>query len=576
MKLITLALLLFGFFKTSFTQNFYPGQGLIGKGYNVFGEFANNKSVQRYKLFDFSKVSTIENDLGQKTPELVYVESFSEHLIKTIDGSSISEYSNKFSQDFGLGAQAFFFKASFDVQFKNASQQTESLFYYTYMDINTKWRVSLDMRNMEKIISCLDQQFKTDLETMEPKKLFELYGTHFVSSAYLGGRVDYSTTSQLTEDISMAELKGALSAKYGAINGYFSENNYYDNVLNETHTETVLTVVGGNAEYTNSISNKDQYKKWVEGIEKNSVLCGFDNNSLLPIWSLTLNETRKKELENYFNLSILPLYPLPSTVKNDLTLESKEFIEKFNVYLKGFYVVQDCDYYLLTGDEAGDFRCKIQVNSNGENVYEYVTEAGKVQEVWSGEWLNINKTTKLEIPLNSANGIEVKATLVEFDDLQEENLGSRSHNHLFPFSTNDLYNTVLDGMNYYRIDFNNADDCKVVLFYHISPFEDKTAIDYGSKGWEEFLNGNYEKAQYYNREALKLTNTLWFVQYNVALIYLIQNNPLALEKYKAITDNCPNTEMYKAALKDILDYEKKHGQLNHSEQVKILLQSKMQ
>jgi hypothetical protein len=558
----------------AFAQNQYPGQGVLGKGYNVFGEYANNKSVMRYKLFDFSKMSANPNEFGHSTPDLVYIENISDHIINTIEGSSITEYSNQLSEKIGLGANAFFFKGSVDAQFKNRYVSSENLFYYTYMDINTKWRVSLDTRDTEKMISCLDQQFKRDLDSLDPKTLFELYGTHFVSSAYLGGRIDYSSVANISYQTSTAEIKSAIKAKYGIISGSYSEGISTENVLSESNTESQLSVVGGNAEYTNSITNKEQYKKWADGIAGSPVLCGFDKNSLLPIWMLTLDPKRKKELEEYFLKSILPLYPLPDIFQQDPTLDNENFVEKFNVYLKGFYVAQDCDNYLLTGDEAGDFKYNVSVYANQELMHNTKSESGKVYPVWSGKWLAIEELLTVEMPFGKQSTLEIAGSIREIDDLQEEVLGTKSNTHTYPFSESDLYNTELDGAKYYRIDYYYDTDCRALLYYHVSPFENETAFDYGNKGWEEYQAGDYEKAQYYNREALKLDNTLWFVQYNTALIYLIQKNPLAFEKYKVITNNCTDIETYKAALKDIVDYEKVHGTLDNSEQVKILLKSK--
>ena len=124
------------------------------------------------------------NQFGQNTPLLISIENISDHIITTVEGSSIQEYSKQLSQNVGLGGEALFFKASIDNHLNDSYKNGEKLFYYTYMDINTKWRISLDLRNLDKVIEYLDEQFKTDLANLAPEELFELYGTHFISSAY--------------------------------------------------------------------------------------------------------------------------------------------------------------------------------------------------------------------------------------------------------------------------------------------------------------------------------------------------------------------------------------------------------
>ena len=83
MKLIT-TLILSCFSLALFAQSF-PGQDIIGKGYNVFGEFANNKSIQPYPLFDFSRMSKSQSQ-GYTVPRRVFLKEVNEHIVETIEG----------------------------------------------------------------------------------------------------------------------------------------------------------------------------------------------------------------------------------------------------------------------------------------------------------------------------------------------------------------------------------------------------------------------------------------------------------------------------------------------------------
>ena len=78
----------------------------------MFGKFANNKSIQPYPLFDFSKMAKQESQ-GYEVPQRVFLKEVNEHIITTIEGLSVSEYVSNFSQDAGLNFDAFFFKDVF-------------------------------------------------------------------------------------------------------------------------------------------------------------------------------------------------------------------------------------------------------------------------------------------------------------------------------------------------------------------------------------------------------------------------------------------------------------------------------
>jgi len=556
-----------------FAQSNYPGFDVIGKGYDVFGEYANNKSIVDYPIFDFSKMKRRVNSENESVPVLISVKNASNHIIKTVEGSSKKEYIENLSKEAGLSLNAFFFKGSFEHQFNKTSTQSSNHLYYTYMDVNTKWKVSLDIRNKDSLINHLDNQFKSDLETISPKELFELYGTHYISNAYLGGRIDYSTTTEINESITKTDVKNAINAQLNSIKGSIEWDDKTKNTYKQITTSTKLNIVGGNSEFTNNINNHTQYLKWAEGIKKTPVLSGFDDKSLRPIWELTKNVTRQNELKSYFTTSILSKYPLPLFFKKDDVLDNKELTKKLNVLIRGFQINKDCD----GADEDGDFQYHIRVYSNGKLIEASKTKEGRVHKVWSGNFLAINKNVQIEVPLKSNSNIRIEWKLTEIDRYtSNEIVGNNSKTHLFPFSAKDLYNRKNQNNNYYwEAPLFHSNECNAVFSYQIKPIQNKTATEFGNNGWYAFEKNNFDDALSYSREALKLDNTLWYAHYNVALVYLIQGNPRAFDKYKHTTSLCDNKRTINGALQDILDYESKNGEIQNSNSVKLWLRSKI-
>lgn len=559
---------------TTVAQNF-PGAGVIGKGYDVFGEYATAKSIKRYPLFDFGKMHASANEFGHQVPRMVLLDNVSEHVINTVQGENQIEYVRNLSAGVGLAGNAFFFKSSLEANFESDLKLDVGSFYYTYMDINEKWRVGLDIRNIDTLRHYLDPQFEADLRQMPPKTFFETYGTHFITGAYLGGRIDYSAKSQYFEGATKERIEGAVKAKIMSITGSASMSSSHEQVLARANTTEHLKVVGGNSEYKNSIHNQEQYEKWAAGIKDRPVLCGFEKNGLMAIWKLAATPARQHELEAFYFDQILSTHPLPEVFLRDAVLDGEEQImQPFRLTLSKFQIHQDCDYPLL-GDDHGEFRYDIKVYANNKLIAHEKVREGYSYHVWSGQDLTINKYVDFSLPLEANSKIKVVASIWEVDDLKIEDMGTEVMVHSFPFATGDLYNKM-DGIipiwsEYFYHDY----DCKCSFVYKIERNPDKSAIKLGNEGWRAYKDGNYEQALKYSKEALAIDNSLMYVHYNVALIYLIQGNPMAANKYKRTASLCAENSVNRAALKDIKQHERKFGELKGAEEIKVYLKSKV-
>jgi hypothetical protein len=554
----------------------YPGKDIIGKGYNVFGEFANNKSIQPYPLFNFAKMASSQSQ-GYDVPKRVFLKEVNEHIVETIEGSSVSEYVSNLSQDAGLNFDAFVFKASFEDHFGKESESTSGMFYYTYMDLNTKWQISLDSRNMDTLKNYLDAQFKADLATMDPASLFSEYGTHFISSAYIGGRIDYSSTTQTNEESVITEVKTSVGGKYKALSGELTNEETYDNNLRKYNTSTRLSVIGGAAEFTRDMENHQQYENWAASLTHKPALCGFDNRSLKPIWLLSSDPTRAKQLEDYFNNIVLPKHPLPIYHEKDAILDNEDLTEQFAFVFTGFRIHQDCDPpSTFITDKAGEFSYGLTIQVNNEPEVSIKSKSGFVNTVWSGGFLTVDQRRDIIVSLKPGSEIKVKFWLKEHETYEEDDqMGPYVVTFKYPFTNFHNY-TDSEGTGYWQSSKNTLyknSECNAQIFFQVLPTYNESANDFGSKGWEHFMTNDFDQSQANNKRALEFDNSTWFVQYNVALIYLIERNPMAFDKYKLISTLCPNLATTKAAYQDILDYEAINGAISNSEAVKILLKN---
>ncbi len=362
-KIIAVLITIISLSGNNYAQTQTPGLDVLGYGYDVFGNYADQASKKKYCLFTYSEFKNVPIGSSQySVPQYVFLENISKHKVSTISGESMGAYCKSQSASVGLGVDAMFFSASINSSFSQSSSDSERHFYYTYRDANTKWRISFDERDYDNLDKILDPRFKQDLATMDPAKLFELYGTHYIASAYLGGRTDYNTESTMTSTTNTNDISVAIEASYGAVTGSVALSQSQKNTLSNSKTNSKLTVTGGNSEYANNVSDPVSYEKWASGIATMPVLCDFDKNSLKPIWNFCTSATRKDELKAEF-AKILKAHPLPELLSGAKEVSNQVFFIK-NVADKNLYI--DIPAYHFDANRNNGAQVTINAKDNYE------------------------------------------------------------------------------------------------------------------------------------------------------------------------------------------------------------------
>ncbi len=352
-----------------------PGLDVLGYGYNVFGEYADQKSKQRYCLFKYSNYEAVPIGSEQySVPQFVILENISNHIVKTVEGSSVRDYAKSQAASVGLSTDAMFFAASVNTSFSTSTSGTEQHYYYTYRDANTKWRISFDERNMDQLKTILDPQFKKDLATMDPIRLFELYGTHYIASAYLGGRADYNSVSVISSQTKTNEISVAVEAKYQAISANTALSQKHSNTLAKSKTTTDLKVTGGNSEYANNINDPATYDKWAAGIKEMPVLCDFDKTSLRPIWEFCENQKRKAQLKAAFD-QLCKLHPLPEKMAASMRVGNQVY---FMSTLDDPNLFMDVPHFHFNAQSDNGTKMSMYRKDNHKNTYEGIDRAIKL------------------------------------------------------------------------------------------------------------------------------------------------------------------------------------------------------
>lgn len=289
--------------------NQFIGSDIVGWSYNIFDRYANNESKKK-PLFDFGKEH-----------RMVMLENISKHDIRTVTGSNSHQYTKSVATRLGMSYSSAFglFKGSMQSNFGKKSMGNIDTSFVTLQDYIWKYRISLDIRSEKRDITRLkkfmDPVAREDINTMDPEKLFNIYGTHFITKAYIGGRADYHATVENSSKFSQQDISVNVKLAFKRFKSNLNVTHSKTNREISKNRKTKLTIIGGNSEYINNIHNNEQYKSWVSGIKKHPVLCDFERGSLSPIWKLADTYSRKKQLEQYFKKTYILKFPLAKLVR---------------------------------------------------------------------------------------------------------------------------------------------------------------------------------------------------------------------------------------------------------------------
>lgn len=326
-KLIIVVSMLMLYAATAFSQNTCPGITVIGRGYDVFDEYANNKSVkeQLFRLENF-QVQYMDDGQEYKVPDILRMKFINEKDYRTTEGSSLSQYASSMSAEVGLEYDGLAFGGSIDARFgKDKSEQTNN-YFYTITDWTRIWEVYINPVKETNLRNLLTADAKTAIDTWTPEKLFAAFGTHFVASGYFGGAMEFNLSEKFTSKREANSISVSVKAKYASVSGN-STVSYDKSSVNESFTSNIkIYARGGDVQYANksSVGDNAQYNLWVQSIPTKSVLIDFRKGSLVPIWSLAGTTQRKAQLEAAFK-KMLALHPMPKGNSASLMMQDEVF-----------------------------------------------------------------------------------------------------------------------------------------------------------------------------------------------------------------------------------------------------------
>lgn len=367
-----------------------PGVDLIGKTYHVFeGKYADNESIGQ-SILDLSEaeMKTIDyQNVKYLVPKFINYSNIVSSESKVISGENINKISKELGLSAGINVDALVFSTSLNSSiFKKQSSEKYTYFSkYSYIIRNN--RISLKnvnhpIRRIADIKPYLDKDFKEDINDskIDPKQIFEIYGTHFLADVILGAKIESDVRVEKSSRQSIDQISIAVEAKYKGVGGNFkSDNNLGLDNSNNDFT-SFLSAKGGEIALLGTEGNMNSnYAKWSDTVKNNPVLVDFDKNSLIPIWELADDEYRKNKLKDYFNNVLSEKYK-KEIISNEPVIKVVKDFNRNDVkativdgYLKG--VKKGWGGFLSTDyDDVEITISSVDPNKYNMNVYEDIVK----------------------------------------------------------------------------------------------------------------------------------------------------------------------------------------------------------
>ena len=275
----------------------------LGFGYNVI----KSHYINRHEVLNTNPIF----NLKQLSNTTLLLASGVDYKSESISNSSMQEFSRSYNTKIGIsGGYGPFFSGGIQADFEGGSNgKTYYYFYKGMIDIKTfnlsMYAETSDLRNM------LAADFSDDLNSLPPAAFFDKYGTHFLKSITMGGRLELNVTYSSESVKETSEIQAAVDVDVNYMNACVKgkASTQYNNTLEEEAISKNETVVyrGGTLYPMSTAETVNQYHgNWVDSFNNNlskSDLVGVPNyQSLVPMWELVNpnNQARRNQLENYF------------------------------------------------------------------------------------------------------------------------------------------------------------------------------------------------------------------------------------------------------------------------------------
>lgn len=269
----------------------------VGRGYNIFGAFADNASVQGAVL-DFAKM---KND-GLITSTRI---NDSDTLI--VAGKTMQQVSESMSASVSASGGASFGAASFAGSMSSSfSKETMFRHEYHYANLYQLHRVARVklLADMPRLRESYMTPLAADVinsPSVAAEQVIDFFGTHVLADAVYGARFEYSSATNTWAYAAKTSAAVAVEVSFQSLTGSGSGASDFSSTEEReeynSNSVTRVRAAGGDSELAGGLGDLEAWRASID--ENDPVLVQFAGSQpLLPIWELAHSEARRRELQD--------------------------------------------------------------------------------------------------------------------------------------------------------------------------------------------------------------------------------------------------------------------------------------
>ena len=288
-------------YSKEYITNIYDGHEASGDSYDHFDDLINGESFLGYG-FDVIKSSVFSDKYVKLNFPIFDNEQLMQQRLLKVDSKNLyvnevqSADIEEFIAQWNVSANvnvSWGGSVGLKAAYTGGTEATRSKYFHCISYNNQQFYIVMQS-DMNTYRNMLSEGFVADLYSadIDPATLFEKYGTHFITSAIMGGRINsyYLYTSEETIDFHDVSAEVSVNIRYlmgqtdvnvgGGYNEYAKNHNI--NIKN------TFEVIGGNNLGMKSDADiATYYTDWEKSLENSASLIGIkDAGSLQPIWEL--------------------------------------------------------------------------------------------------------------------------------------------------------------------------------------------------------------------------------------------------------------------------------------------------
>jgi len=278
------------------TQNDYYGQfdeltkkeSFLGYGFDVINSAVFSDKYVKTSFPIFKTDELMNQRLLKVDSKQSYVEEVQSKDMETF----MASWNANANVNVSWGGKRVGGSVDVSAKYSGGVENAKSKYFHVISFYNQKFYIVLqsDLNTYKTIVS---DSFKQDLYSdMEPATFFDRYGTHFITSAVMGGKINSYYLYSSEEEKSYHDISGKVSTEVRAFKtgvnvdvsgGYKNEASSQNIFIKNT-----LEVIGGGD--FGMLSDADipaNYKDWEKSLDEHASLMGIkDTGSLIPLWEL--------------------------------------------------------------------------------------------------------------------------------------------------------------------------------------------------------------------------------------------------------------------------------------------------